>query len=281
MLAQTFGGWKCIVVDDGSVQNLDWVDSVDPRVHRIRQSNAGLSAARNRGIAESESEFVAFLDADDVWLPEKLSSQLDALKSNPKAVLCHTRMRLIDGDGLVTGAGWVRPIRSYEDLIGDSRMCVSSVIARRRAVKVAGGFDTRLQSTQDLAMWLALAKTGEFAFIDEDLVHYRVHEGNMSGNAWVMGREVRHILRGEAKHLRRSGRLKLADLADRSRRAAQNGWGAAAFDQARQQWSQEEYWKALSEIYVSSRLAPRFTTRQLIRAVTSKLYTAERNVKTP
>lgn len=130
-------------------------------------------------------------------------------------------------------------------------------------------------------MWLALAKTGEFAFIDEDLVHYRVHEGNMSGNAWVMGREVRHILRGEAKHLRRSGRLKLADLADRSRRAAQNGWGAAAFDQARQQWSQEEYWKALSEIYVSSRLAPRFTTRQLIRAVTSKLYTAERNVKTP
>src|SRR5438128_1933814 len=76
VIAQTYTDWEAIVVDDGSKQDLSFVAQMHPKIRYIRQDNAGVSAARNRGIAESTGEFIALLDADDLWLPEKLARQV-------------------------------------------------------------------------------------------------------------------------------------------------------------------------------------------------------------
>ena len=76
--AQTFTDWECIVVDDGSTEDLSFAMDIDPRIRLFRQRNMGISAARNRGIFGSIGSYIAFLDSDDLWMPEKLALQAEA-----------------------------------------------------------------------------------------------------------------------------------------------------------------------------------------------------------
>src|SRR4051794_11400716 len=76
VVAQTFGSWECIVVDDGGDEDLTWVDSFHPQVRRLRQGNAGVSVARNMALQMASAGWVAYLDQDDEWLPTKLELQL-------------------------------------------------------------------------------------------------------------------------------------------------------------------------------------------------------------
>ena len=77
LAAQTFTAWEAVIVDDGSTEDLSWVDDYDARVRRQRQENAGLSAARNAGISASSAPLVAFLDADDLWMTTKLIGDIE------------------------------------------------------------------------------------------------------------------------------------------------------------------------------------------------------------
>ena len=82
VIAQTFTDWECIVVDDGSTEDLSRVEKMDPRVRLLRQANAGQAAARNRGLAVAGGEIVSFLDHDDLWPQDRISWAVQALREN-------------------------------------------------------------------------------------------------------------------------------------------------------------------------------------------------------
>ena len=85
VIAQTFTDWECIVVDDGSTEDLSRVEKMDPRVRLIRQENRGTAAARNNAILHSVGEFIAFLDHDDRWMPGRLESMVGVIRADPLA----------------------------------------------------------------------------------------------------------------------------------------------------------------------------------------------------
>jgi len=178
VIAQTYAVWECIVVDDGSSEDLGWVEQFDARVTCIRQHNRGVSAARNTGVASARGRYIAFLDADDVWLPEKLERQLAAWQ--PGASMSATGFFRF-GEGS-RQAGWVPRAATRDELIRGNSICMSSVIVDRARIIALGGFDERLRSAEDWDMWLRLVVTGRLIAVDEVLTGYRIHEVQASGH---------------------------------------------------------------------------------------------------
>lgn len=168
-LDQTFGDFKLIVVDDGSTDGGADRVPVDPRITLIRQANTGPGAARNRGLRESAAPFVAFLDADDEWLPAFLGTTLDALQTNPDCAAVGVSWFWGPGrenwaprhsaQGIVTGR-WRCPVDlPFHRLKHAVDFCHSSaVLARREAVERLGGFYDRHCATygEDSFLWLRL-----------------------------------------------------------------------------------------------------------------------------
>jgi glycosyltransferase involved in cell wall biosynthesis len=179
-----------VVVDDGSTDGFAAV--IEPYRHRVlvhHQSNQGLAASRNLGVRLCESEFVAFLDADDWWAPSKLASQLVLLSRCADTVLVHTKAALVGADDEpidgcvrrhVPAAGSCLPSL----LVGNS-IIVSSVVVRRACLG-SDPFEQGLTGVEDWDLWLRLAAVGEFGYIDEPLTYYRVHDSNMSRNLELM-----------------------------------------------------------------------------------------------
>jgi len=99
VLGQTFGDNEVILVDDGSTDDTaSVIEGFGSEIRQIRQANSGVSVARNRGIAESTGRYVAFLDADDTWMPEKLARQLDALRRQPGHGLAYSALLVTDSE---------------------------------------------------------------------------------------------------------------------------------------------------------------------------------------
>ena len=191
--AQSFEDWELVVVDDGSTDATREVASrhtADGRIRYVHQARGERSAARNRGIAASSAPLVAFLDADDVWLPEKLAKQVTALAADPIAGLCYTPARFIDA------AGRPLPIRKppraisgevFARLMRGNVIILASVLVRRRCLEEVGGFDTTLNACEDWDLWLRIARRWPIVVVDEELTLYRRHEAN---TAW------REVLKG-------------------------------------------------------------------------------------
>ncbi len=177
--AQTYPHWEAIVVDDGSTEDLGWVDDVDPRIRRVRQDNGGLSAARNTGVRESTGELIAFLDADDLWLPDKLARQVDAF-NDPTLALVSTGFTIVDDEGAHVSAGFTGYADSYEELLQGNGICASTVVVRRSVLDEVGGFDTTLAQCEDWDLWLRVARGHRVAKLTDKLAEYRVHGGNMT-----------------------------------------------------------------------------------------------------
>lgn len=178
---------EIVVVDDGSTDGGGEIARRhEPRVRCIRQENRGLSAARNRGIRETRAPFLAFLDADDRMLPEKLAAQLAAFDAHPDLGLVYTGFRYVDA------AGHPLPQRGWSRYSGDllPRLLQGNVIhpvqamVRREPVERAGGFDETLTSAEDWDLWLRLSKRGLlWGYVDQPLAEYRVRTDAMHGNA--------------------------------------------------------------------------------------------------
>lgn len=190
VLRQTFTDFEVLIIDDGSSDHIvQWASQIaDHRVRLISQENQGVSVARNTGITQAQGEYIAFLDADDLWEPTKLEKQVRCLDNNPAVGLVHTWMLLVDDQSQSTG----RVMKSnaegevWNQLIARNIIACPSVIVRRCCFETVGVFDINLRSIEDWDMWLRIASRYPFALIKEPLAYYRQLPGSISKNCQVM-----------------------------------------------------------------------------------------------
>ncbi len=176
---------EVVVVDDGST---DGSGEIAERcgVRCVRQEQRGPAAARNRGIAETTSALVAFLDADDRFAPRKLELQAQCLEDMPGAVLCCTDAWVVrDGQREELkneDADLARDGITFDRLMAGNPVICSSVLARRSVLEAVGGFDEDpvLVATEDYDLWLRMVQRGSLVYLDEPLVDYRVVAGQLS-----------------------------------------------------------------------------------------------------
>lgn len=186
-LCQTRPAAEVVVVDDGSSDDTAArVRDAFPDVTLLRQEHSGVSAARNRGIEATGSAWVAFLDSDDEWLPEKLQRQLAALEQSGR-LICHTREILFrDGERVDAGETDSRPDgRIYSHCLSRSVMLPSAVVMHRTVLEDVGPFDETLPVCEDYDLWLRACARYPVALVDEPLVaKHEGHADQLSQSFW-------------------------------------------------------------------------------------------------
>lgn len=184
--AQTFDDWEVIVVNNFSEDDtMAIVESYDdPRIRLVNFANHGIiAAARNQGLSRTQAPFVAFLDSDDFWYPEKLQRCMDKLAQGYDLV-CHAEVWVGPGERRRTVNYGPEARASYESLLLDGNcISTSAVVVRREWLQRAGGFSVKPEfvTAEDYELWLKLARDGaRVGFVDEVLGEYLIHEGNQS-----------------------------------------------------------------------------------------------------
>jgi glycosyltransferase involved in cell wall biosynthesis len=216
VLRQTLEDWELIIADDGSDEETrGYLRSLraDRRIRLVWLMHTGIPAlVRNAALREARGEYVAFLDSDDLWSPEKLSRQVEILRARPECHWCYTAISHIDGSGEPLAEPVFGPWQPCEGAVferlvsGPVVIRTPSVLAARELVARAGGFDETIRSGEDYDLWLRLALASEVALLDEPLVQVRRHEANHTGD-WEIA------FAGRDRTLR-----KLQDVVDSNRR---------------------------------------------------------------
>lgn len=206
VLAQDFRDYELIVVNDGSTDaTAEILSAYKDALRVLDKPNGGLSSARNAGIVAASGRYVAFLDADDWWLANKLARQAALLESRPELVFCSTTtaVRTPEGNklpdwrcGKAAGSALEGIFRTNAYVAGSG----SSVMARHEVFSRAGGFDESLRSLEDIDMWMRLAALGGYACIDEALTVIEKRGDSMSGNLDVMRASAIQVMR-KNRHL--------------------------------------------------------------------------------
>jgi glycosyltransferase involved in cell wall biosynthesis len=198
-LAQTRRAEEIIVVDDGSTD--DTRERLKPYADRVRyiaQENGGVAAARNRGLAAARGDLLAFLDADDVWHPQKLELQLRAMAERRDILLLGTATFPWPAHQIPPaeprGPSAVAPIAA-RDLLVRNYFTTSSVVLRREAAERAGLFDTALSGPEDYDYWLRVSRVGPVANLSLPLTGYRDAAGSLSRRADAMEAGLHRVLR--------------------------------------------------------------------------------------
>jgi glycosyltransferase involved in cell wall biosynthesis len=189
VLGQSFQDFEVLIINDGSSDGIEeWAKTIqDRRVRLISQVNQGLSGARNTGIYRSQSDYIAFLDADDLWASTKLEKQARCLEAHPDVGLVYTWTALINEVGIPTGRIFVNHAEGevWQSLILHNIVeSGSGAMVRRECFATVGIFDRNLRSfVEDWDMWLRIAARYPFKVIKEPLVYYRQH-GNSASKDW-------------------------------------------------------------------------------------------------
>jgi glycosyltransferase involved in cell wall biosynthesis len=186
-LAQDYPALEIIVVNDGSTDDTAAVmASYGDRIRAIQhEKNQGIGATRNTALRASKGEFIAPLDADDIWLPGKISAQVALMQQRPAVVLCHTGCEVFGsetGDGPITHDVRQRiDGRCFEELFKRNGIVTSTAMFRTSAVP-PDGFDGALSPAEDYMMWLELLGNAEAAYLPTVTTRYRRHEEQATGD---------------------------------------------------------------------------------------------------
>ena len=199
VLAQTFRDFEIIVVDDGSKdETAEIAESFGAPVICRRKTNGGVSSARNLGIKEAKGEYVAFLDADDLWEPTKLEKQVARLDEQPQVGLCFAAVQRIDENDLPLNKieaedypDFCEALLLYSCVVSGS---CSSAMIRKKLTETAGKFNEDYTNYEDWDYWLRLSLLTEFSAIPEYLVKYRLVRESASFNPRNAERDVLRIL---------------------------------------------------------------------------------------
>lgn len=186
VLAQDYEDYELIVVDDGSTDNTrEILDAYGQDIIVLRQANKGVSAARNRGIVEAGGQLVAFLDSDDLWLPRKLSRQVDFFKLNPAAVINQTEeiwirngVRVNPKDRHRKPSGMI-----FERSLGLCLISPSAVMIKKPLFDAVGVFDENLPACEDYDLWLRVSCRYPVHLIDTPLIMKRGGHGDQLSKA--------------------------------------------------------------------------------------------------
>jgi glycosyltransferase involved in cell wall biosynthesis len=212
-LGQTYADTELIVIDNGSTD--DTAARLEPfldRIRLVRQENRGRAGARNRAITEASGEYIAFLDSDDTWLPDKLARQVPHLDANPDVALVHGQVEVIDDAGHPLAAEtrhhqalWSRAHRepvSYAGYALECRCFTSTVLVRREVLVDLGGYDEQV-GLEDLDLYLRIALDHRIAFLDgPPLARYRFHGGQTDNRELTLGHvnvSIKHLRLLEAQ----------------------------------------------------------------------------------
>jgi len=199
VLKQTFTDFELIVINDGSQDlTVEVVEKIqDSRIQVYSYPNAGLAASRNRGIERSTGEYIAFIDADDLWTPDKLEAQFNALKSHPEAAVAYSWTDYIDEysqflgkGGHTTVNGNIYPHLLLTDLLENG----SNPLIRKQAFIEVGNFDESLSAAEDWDMLLRLAIRYHFIAVSSPQVLYRISSNSMSFNVLQQERESLKVI---------------------------------------------------------------------------------------
>lgn len=185
-LAQTWTDREIVVVDDGSTDDTTEVMANYrhlPEVRYFRQPHRGHARTKNFGVAQSRGRWLAFLDADDIWLPEKLALQLELAQSSSwEPGVVFTRRLVVNAQGQAIDLPEIPPVRGQvlSELLLENFVCFSSAMVHREVWDAVGSFDDALVFPIDYQLWLRIAVGHTFDFVDQPLVKYRVSGTGMS-----------------------------------------------------------------------------------------------------
>lgn len=211
VLAQTYAAAEVIVIDDGSTDTTaDLLCTEFPQVTYFFQQNRGVSAARNAGIQLATGQWLAFLDSDDEWLPDKLSRQMELLAENPNYQVCHTDEIWIRRGKRVNAmkkhakrGGWI-----FRHCLPLCAMSPSATMIHRSVFAEVGNFDPSLPACEDYDLWLRITARYPVAFVETpQIIKYGGHDDQLSARYWGMDRFRIQALRGIIDH----GRLSTGD----------------------------------------------------------------------
>jgi len=218
VLAQTFTDYEIIVADDGSTDNTrELIGRYDGRINYLYQTNRGLSSARNLALSKASGDLIAYVDADDMWYPHKLETQVGFLATHPECGFVHSDFTVIDEANRVTHRRFNHePPRQVPqgaclmDLLRRCHIQIPTVVERRDCFDRAGNFDERLKNVQDYFHWISVAMNGmAIGYVDEPLAMYRRTAGSLSSSQrWVLEDLVAmfHILLRNRRLTLRCGR---------------------------------------------------------------------------
>ena len=192
--AQSHTSWELLIAEDCGPDHTREIvrrySAADPRIRLIEpERNGGPAEARNHALAYAKGRWIAFLDSDDHWLPDKLLRQIAFHRRHPDAVISFTGFRRISADGSQTGDYIPVPaVMNYRQLLGNTAIATSTVVVNRR---LSGEFRMKKTYYDDFACWLALLKDGGRAVgLNEDLMRYRVMEASVSRDKGRSAKQV-------------------------------------------------------------------------------------------
>lgn len=204
ILAQTYLNIEIVLVDDGSTDNSgkvldEYAARFPDKIKVIHQQNTGQVIARNNGIEVSTGEYIAFLDSDDTWLPQKLEKQIPLFVDD--VGLVYSGIYEVDDNGNILKT--VLPEKNmrgniYYRLLVKNAMTGGTVVVKRNVLDDVGLFDQQLQAAENWDLWIRISQQYTVDYVSEPLVRYLKHEGNMSADSSFMTSATKDIYR---KHI--------------------------------------------------------------------------------